>query len=52
MKNNYLNRLLPFVCIRLSMNKWLDSKHLRPLLLKMGGGKAWKRMPYWSECDI
>lgn len=42
MKNNYMNRLLPFVCIRLSMNKWLDSKHLRPLLLKMGGVKLGK----------
>lgn len=30
---------MPFVCIRISMNKWLDSKHLRPFVLKIGGVK-------------
>ena len=39
MSQFYIKRLLPFIFIRLSMNKWLDSKHVRPILLKLSGVK-------------
>lgn len=38
-KNNYLQRILPFFLLRISMSKWLDSKHIRPLLVRLSGVK-------------
>ena len=38
-KNNYLQRILPFFLLRISMSKWLDSKHIRPFLVRLAGVK-------------
>lgn len=51
MAQNYFKRLLPFVCIRLSMNKWLDSKHLRPAILKWGG-KDGQALSCGQQCGV
>ena len=39
MAQNYLKRLPRFVLLRLSMNRWLSSKLVRPKLLRMAGIK-------------
>lgn len=37
MAQNYLKRLPSFVLLRLSMNRWLSSKLIRPFLLRLAG---------------
>lgn len=39
MAQNYLKRLPRFVLLRLSMNRWLSSKLVRPKLLRLAGIK-------------
>lgn len=39
MAQNYLKRLPRFILLRLSMNRWLSSKLMRPKLLRLAGIK-------------
>jgi len=43
MKHNYNKRLKSFIFLRLSTCKWFDSKHIRPILVKMGGVKIGRK---------
>ncbi len=42
MSQSYFRRFPQFFFLRLSMNKWLDSKHLRPMFVRLAGIKIGK----------
>lgn len=51
-KQDYLRRLPLFIVLRLQMSRWLDSKHIRPWLLRVAGLKIGKHCHIGANVTI